>query len=100
MGVVLIPVIEVVEIAIQWYIYAVVIMAIASWLVAFNVINTRNRAVYMILDVLNRITEPALKPIRRFVPTLSGMDISPVILILVLVLIQRVLARLVFAIPG
>ena len=49
---------------------------VASWLVAFGVINTRNRAVYTILDFLNRATEPMLRPIRRIVPTFGGMDMS------------------------
>jgi len=95
MGAYLIPLFEVLEFAIKWYIYAIVVMAIMSWLVAFNIVNTRNRVVYMVMDVLRRITEPALRPIRRFVPAMSGLDISPVVLILILVLIQLELAQLV-----
>jgi YggT family protein len=97
MQVILVPVLEVVSIALQWYIYAVVVMAVMSWLVAFNVINTRNRFVYTVLDVLGRITEPALRPIRRIMPDLGGIDISPIILILLLSLAQRILARIAFA---
>jgi YggT family protein len=66
------------------YIWVLVFSAVLSWLVAFNVINTRNRAVYVIGDFLYRITEPALRPIRRVIPSLGGIDISPIILILLL----------------
>jgi len=98
MSTVLVPILEVLEIAIQWYIYALVVMAVLSWLVSFNIINTRNRAVYMVIDVLRRITEPALRPIRRFLPDLGGLDISPVILILILILVQKELANVIYAI--
>jgi YggT family protein len=70
------------------YIYVLVASAILSWLVAFNVVNTSNRFVYMVGDFLYRITEPALRPIRRFVPSLGGVDISPVVLILLLVFLR------------
>jgi YggT family protein len=70
------------------YIYVLVASAIVSWLVAFNVINTSNRFVYMVGDFLYRVTEPALRPIRRFVPLLGGVDISPVVLILLLVFLR------------
>ena len=80
-------------IAIDLYIWLVIIGAILSWLVAFNVINTSNQLVYLILDFLYRITEPALRRIKRFLPNLGGIDISPVILILGLIFIQMVLAN-------
>ncbi|KJE36755.1 membrane protein [Thalassospira sp. HJ] len=66
------------------YIFMLIASAILSWLVAFNVINTNNRFVYMVGDFLYRVTEPALRPIRRIMPDLGGIDISPIILILVL----------------
>jgi YggT family protein len=66
------------------YYWAVIISAILSWLIAFNVINSHNRLVYTIGDFLYRITEPALRPIRRFVPLLGGVDISPIVLLLLL----------------
>ncbi len=66
------------------YIYLLVASAILSWLVAFEVVNTRNRVIYVIGDFLYRITEPPLRPIRRLLPNLGGIDISPVVLILVL----------------
>ena len=80
-------------IAIDLYIWLVIIGAILSWLVAFNVINTSNQLVYLFLDFLYRITEPALRIIKRFLPNLGGIDISPVILILGLIFIQMVLAN-------
>ena len=74
--------------------WIIIIQAILSWLVAFNVINTHNRFVYLALDVLNRLTAPALRPIRRLLPNLGGIDISPVILILLLYFVRDVLYRL------
>ena len=76
---------------IQIYIYAVILSAELSWLVAFNVINTRNRFVHSVGSFLYRVTEPALRPIRRFIPNLGGIDISPVILILLLFFVQSLL---------
>ena len=71
------------------YMWAVIIGVILSWLVAFNVVNTSNRFVYMIGDFLNRITEPALKRIRRYIPNLGGLDISPIVLIVLIMFTQR-----------
>ena len=88
------PLFRVLMIAIDLYIWLVIIGAILSWLVAFNVINTTNQLVYLILDFLYRITEPALRKIKRFLPNLGGIDISPVILILGLIFIQMVLANM------
>ena len=70
---------------ISLYIWILLIAVVASWLISFNVINTNNRFVYVVVDFLYRVTEPALRPIRRFLPNLGGLDISPVILILILV---------------
>ena len=78
-----------IDTVISLYIWALIISAILSWLVAFNVINTSNRFVYMVGDFLYRITEPALRPIRNIIPNLGGIDISPVILILLLVFLRN-----------
>ena len=78
---------------IQLYIWIIIAGAILSWLVAFNVVNTRNRAVYLIGDFLYRVTEPALRPIRRVIPNLGGIDISPVILILLIMFARDLIAR-------
>jgi|TARA_R110002072_G_scaffold44194_3_gene123884 YggT family protein len=75
------------------YTFLLFVWVILSWLVAFNVVNTRNRFVYLAGDFLNRITEPALRPIRRFIPDLGGIDISPVILILVLHFLRILIVR-------
>jgi YggT family protein len=74
------------------YIWVIIIGAILSWLVAFDVVNTRNRVVYVIGDFTYRLTEPALRPIRRVVPDLGGVDISPLLLILLLFFVRRLLA--------
>jgi YggT family protein len=82
------------------YIYILIAAAVLSWLVAFNVVNSRNNAVAMIGQFLYRITEPVLRPIRNFLPDLGGIDISPVIVILIIYFIQMVvipnIARLFF----
>lgn len=80
-----------IDTVIHLYIWCLIISAILSWLVAFNVVNTSNRIVYTIGDFLYRITEPALRPIRRFLPNLGGIDISPVILILLLFFVSNLL---------
>ena len=66
------------------YIWLLIAQAVLSWLVAFGVVNRYNRAVATIGDFLWRITEPVLRPIRRVLPDLGGIDISPVVLILIL----------------
>ena len=82
----------VIDLALELYIWIVIAMAIFSWLVAFNVVNTRNQVVAMIGDFLYRITEPALRPIRNMMPNLGGIDISPVILFLIIIFIRYVIA--------
>jgi YggT family protein len=82
----------VIDLALELYIWIVIAMAIFSWLVAFNVVNTRNSAVATIGDFLYRITEPVLRPIRNMLPNLGGIDISPVILFLIIVFIRYVIA--------
>jgi len=84
MGGFLVPVIEVLDAVLAIYMWLVIIQAIASWLIAFNVLNTYSRPVAMILDFLYRVTEPVLRPIRQFVPSIGGLDVTPVILFLVI----------------
>jgi YggT family protein len=76
------------------YIWAIIISAILSWLVHFNVVNSRNQLVHTIGSFLWRITEPVLRPIRRFIPNLGGIDISPIVLILAIYFIQMVLSNM------
>ena len=66
------------------YSWCLIIWVIMSWLISFNVINTHNRFVHLVGDFLYRITEPLLRPIRRFLPNLGGLDLSPIVLILLL----------------
>lgn len=75
--------------AVTLYIWILIINAIISWLVAFNILNTGNRLVYSILDISYRLTAPPLNYIRRFLPNLGSIDISPVILILALLFIRN-----------
>ena len=77
---------------IGYYIWIVIAGVVLSWLSAFNVINRSNRFVHMIGDFIFRITEPALRPIRNILPNLGGIDISPVILILILMMVQGIVS--------
>ena len=86
----MVPLIGFFVLVIDLYIWVVIASAILSWLVAFNVVNTNNRVVLVTGDTLYRLTEPALRPIRSILPNLGGIDISPVILILLLLFIRDV----------
>ncbi|HEU4475670.1 MAG TPA: YggT family protein, partial [Methyloceanibacter sp.] len=72
------PLIGFIVLVIDLYIWVVIASAILSWLIAFNVVNTSNRFVYTVADMLYRVTDPALRPIRNIIPNLGGIDISPV----------------------
>ena len=80
-----------VDTVISIYLWVVIAQVVLSWLVSFKVVNTANRFVYLVGDFLYRATEPALKPIRRVLPNLGGLDISPIVLILGLFFIRRLL---------
>ena len=80
------------------YLWIIIINAILSWLVAFNVLNTQNRFVFSILDTTYKLTDPALSKIRRFIPMFGSIDISPVILILILMFLRNIIFEI-FA-PG
>jgi YggT family protein len=73
------------------YIWLLIASAVLSWLVAFNVVNTRNPLVANIGEFLYRITEPALRPIRNMLPNLGGIDVSPVILIILLLFLKQLI---------
>lgn len=89
-------VLDVVLLALQIYVWILIASAVLSWLIAFNVINTRNQFVATVWDSLYRITEPALAPIRNRLPSLGGIDISPVILLLIIFFIQSVIVRYIY----
>lgn len=74
-------------------IFLIFARAIVSWLVAFDIINTRNRFVYQVLTMLERITDPILSPLQRVLPTLGGIDISPIVAWLLLQFIQIIFNR-------
>ena len=80
------------------YIWVLIINAIISWLVAFNVLNTSNRFVYSLLDISSRLTDPPLNFIRRYLPSLGTIDISPIVLILGLMFLRNLVFEM-FA-PG
>lgn len=94
MDVIAVPVLKLILTVLEIYVWIIVIGVILSWLTAFNVVNTSNRFVYMVSDFIHRITEPALRPIRNIMPVMGGFDLSPILLILILILIQDVLINL------
>jgi len=73
------------------YLWIIIINAILSWLVAFNVLNTQNRFVFSVLDVTYKLTDPALNKLRRFIPMFGSIDISPIILILLLMFLRNII---------
>ena len=74
---------------VRLYIWVLIINAAASWLVAFNIINTSNRFVYSVLEISHKLTDPPLRFIRGFMPNLGTVDISPIVLILALVFLRN-----------
>jgi YggT family protein len=90
----ILPIFRVLDLALDLYWWVIIVMAVMSWLLAFDVINMRNDFVRSIWNGVNALTEPALRPIRRFLPPIGGMDISPIILLLALSFIQMELKAL------
>ena len=84
-------ILDIVLIVLDLYVWLLIASAILSWLIAFNVINTYNRFVYSLADLMNRLTEPLLRPIRNLLPNLGGIDVSPVILILLISFLRNLL---------
>ncbi|MGB0681445.1 MAG: YggT family protein [Magnetovibrionaceae bacterium] len=82
------------------YMWIVIIGVILSWLVAFQVINTSNRFVYMIGDFVHRATEPALRPLRNILPNLGGIDLAPMALILILIFSKQIIINVFLAVSG
>ena len=87
---------EVILQLLQLYYYVIIAMAIMSWLLSFDVINFRNQVVRSIWTFLNAVTEPLLRPIRRMLPNLGGIDISPIILLLLLMLVQKIIVMYIY----
>jgi YggT family protein len=90
------PILDVILILLQMYMYIVIAAVILSWLIAFNVINTRNQIVAMIADFLYRVTEPVFRPIRNFLPNLGGIDFSPLIVLLIIYVLQRYISDYIY----
>ena len=84
------------DIIVNLYMWCFIISAIMSWLIAFNVINTGNRLIYMVGDTLYRLTEPMLRPIRNLLPNFGGIDFSPLIAILILLFLKDGILRQVY----
>ncbi len=82
---------QLVDTVIQIYTLIIILQVILSWLVAFKVVNTGNRVIYVIGDALFRLTEPVMRPVRRIIPAVGGFDISPVVVILLLVFIRNLI---------
>lgn len=85
---------EIVGFVLGLYIWILITGAVLSWLIAFDVVNTRNRFVQAVSEFCYRLTEPVLRPIRRFVPVLGGIDLSPIVLILAIMFLQSFLRHL------
>jgi YggT family protein len=89
-------ILDIVQIVLDLYIWLLIASAILSWLIAFNVVNTRNQFVASVSDFLYRITEPVLAPIRNLLPNLGGLDISPIVVILIIMFIQRIISYYIY----
>ena len=87
----LIALIDIAHILLQVMIWIIIIQAILSWLVAFNVVNTHNDFVRGFYNALDRITRPLYRPVRRILPDFGGLDFSPIVVILVLIVLDRLL---------
>lgn len=95
MDIILIPLLAMISAVLGIYFWIVLISVIMSWLLNFNVINTSNNFVLMMMDFLYKATEPVLEKIRRFVPIINGFDFSPMVLLLFIWFLQAVIGRLI-----
>jgi YggT family protein len=84
-------ILEVILLILDIYWWIIILAAVLSWLVAFNVVNIRNDLVRTVWDTLNRLTEPVLRPIRERLPNMGGIDVSPIVAFLAIYLIKRVI---------
>ena len=92
------PILWLIDTIITLYIWILIAAAILSWLIAFNVVNTRNPFVASVANFFYHVTEPALRPIRAVMPNLGGIDISPVILIIALLFLERIIFWLYYSV--
>lgn len=89
-------ILDVLMVVLEIYTWLIIASAIFSWLIAFNVMNVRNDFVRNIWTFLEKVTEPVLRPIRNIMPNLGGVDVSPVILLLIIFFLQRVIVLYVY----
>jgi YggT family protein len=87
---------DVILIVLQLYTWVLIIAAVLSWLLAFNVVNAYNPVVRTISEFIYRITEPVLAPLRSILPSLGGLDLSPMVLILIIIFIERVIGLYIY----
>jgi len=87
---------DVILLVLQLYVWVLIASAVLSWLIAFNVVNAYNPVVRTIGDIVFRLTEPVLKPIRSILPSLGGIDLSPMVLILLIFFIERVIGLYIY----
>ena len=88
------PIFWLIDTLLDLFIILLIASIIMSWLITFNVINTSNRFVYLVGDFLYKVTEPALRRMRRILPHLGGLDISPLILLILIYFVQRILFQI------
>ena len=89
-------ILDIILVVLDLYVWLLIASAILSWLIAFNVVNTRSQFVASVAEFLYKITEPVLRPIRNFMPNFGGLDISPMIVILIIMFIQRVISYYIY----
>jgi YggT family protein len=92
----MLAILDVVMLILKAYIWVLVASAVFSWLVAFNVVNSRNRFVYQVGNVLYQLTEPVLAPIRRRMPNFGALDLSPLVVLIAIFFLQSVIVRYVY----
>lgn len=100
MDVILIPLLSLIKIVLGIYVWIIIASVVVYWLIHFQVINTRNHLVFAGVEFLYKVTEPILARIRRFVPIISGIDLSPLVLILLIWFLQAVITRLMLRVAG
>ena len=89
-------ILDVVMLILQLYTYVIIASAIFSWLYAFNIVNSSNQVIATIGQMLYNLTEPALRRIRRFLPSIGGMDLSPIVLLLGVFLVQNIIVMYIY----
>lgn len=90
----MISLLNILSIIIDVYVWIIIASAAVSWLLAFEVINVKNEQAANLVNLLNRLTEPVYKPLRKYIPPLGGVDVTPIIVIFLLYLLRSILFRL------